>query len=404
LASASEGTDEDSPSAILQTALEGLGGIRRFVRSGQTVAIKANATWAFPPHTGSSTDPEFLRAVIQAVQEAGAGRIIVMDHCSIEPGAEECLRVNGIGALVKEMGVDFVFADRYAFPQSYFTKIELPHGRANQYMRVMKAAVEADVRINLAVAKSHNVAKFSMCLKHMMGFLQFPGSLHADLIQGIPDINTPSAIQADLHILEALRVRMPHGTSYAPAGSETDLTHPEVVSRRNTVIAGTDPVLIDSFGCVHFFDIRPEELAHLLRAQETGCGDMDVEAALSDGRIRRFKAGEPVVEETPTAAQTATGALRSPEPKPTATDLLAFQPPGEPAAPAESTGTEYSSSSRIAALDTLWNYALIPAAAVIAGISLAVLTRLRARLPMHPREGEEEQIPHGGKAAGKKTR
>jgi uncharacterized protein (DUF362 family) len=84
----------------------------RFVKAGQTVVIKPNATWAFAPHTASSSDPDVLRAVIEQVQRAGAGRIIVMDHCSIDPGAAECLRINGIASVVKELGVEGIFPDR----------------------------------------------------------------------------------------------------------------------------------------------------------------------------------------------------------------------------------------------------------------------------------------------------
>jgi len=122
-----------------------------------------------------------------------------------------------------------------------------------------------------------------------MGFLQQPGLLHTNLEQGIADISTPSAVQAQLHILEAIRVRIPHGMYPTCAGPETDITDPQVVSRRNTVIAGIDPVLIDAYGCINFFDIQPQELTHLLRAHESGCGDLDVDAALADNRIRLLR-------------------------------------------------------------------------------------------------------------------
>jgi uncharacterized protein (DUF362 family) len=169
-----KGTKNDSASAILQTTLDGLGGIGRFVKPGQTVAIKPNATWAYPPHTASSTDPDLLRALIQMVQDAGAKRIIVMDHCAIDPGTEESLRVSGIGAVVDSMGVEQVFPDRWHAPQETYTQIDLPSGKKYQSIGVIKAAVEADVRINMAVAKSHNVTKLTLSLKHMMGFLEEP--------------------------------------------------------------------------------------------------------------------------------------------------------------------------------------------------------------------------------------
>src|SRR5512136_635437 len=107
------GTSADSTTAILKTALDGLGGIERFVKPGMTVAIKPNATWAYPPFTASSTDPEMLRALILLVRQAGAKRVIVMDHCSIDPGTAECLRESGIGDVVDQLKVEKVFPDRY---------------------------------------------------------------------------------------------------------------------------------------------------------------------------------------------------------------------------------------------------------------------------------------------------
>jgi hypothetical protein len=398
--SVAEGKNEDTPALILQSALAGLGGMQRFVKSGQTVAIKPNATWAYAPNTASSTDPDFLRAVIQAVQAAGAGRIIVMDHCSIEPGADEALRVNGIGQLVKDLGVEHVFPDRFNAPPSTYTKIDLLHGLANQNIGVIKAAVEADVRINLAVAKTHNVARYTMCLKHMMGFLSQPGLLHSNLEQGIADLSTASPLQAQLHILEAIRVRIPSGSYPTCAGPETDITNPNVVARRNKVIAGIDPVLIDAFGCIDLFNIQPQELTHVLRAHESGCGDLDVEAALADGRIRRFTVGEalPIAApiNTPLAGATAV-ALQPTLSKPTAVNLPPGAPAGLPPGISPLGGTNCSPSDQLISANSLLDKTFIPAALVVGGLGLAVLTRMRRRLPKDV-QGSADPPAHAGSA------
>jgi hypothetical protein len=399
LVSVSAGNNDDTPDAILKTALEGLGGIQRFVKPGMTVAIKPNATWAYPPHTASSTDPDMLVALIHLVREAGAGRIIVMDHCSIEPGAADSLRVSGIGKLVKDEGVEGIFPDRNNAPLKTYTKIDLPQGEAFQQLGVIKAATEADLRINLAVAKTHNVTKMTMCMKHMMGFLQSPGLLHARLERGIVDLSTPSPIQASLHILEALRVRMPYESYRACAGPETDETNPNVVHRWNQIVAGTDPALIDAYGTVTYFGMQPEELPYLAKAAEVGFGTTDVEGASQDGRLKVFTAGKPVVIATPTVvpptqnsaasqppveittpSSTPAGPARTSTPLPTATAIpadLKDKPVGIEANTA-------STASQVVDLKPFLSVGLIPVAMVVTGAGLVAAARIHKRNPPEP--------------------
>lgn len=377
-----KGTDADSAEAILKSALEGLGGIGRFVKPGQVVAIKPNATWAFPPNTASSTDPDLLAALVNLVREAGAKKIIVMDHCSIDPGASEALRVSGIGKMVDKLGVEKLFLDRFAFPPTSVTSIPLVKGKSFQKVGVIKAAIEADVRINLAVAKSHSVTKMTMTMKHMMGFLEQPGLLHARLEQGIADLNTDSPIKADLHILEAIRVRLPLGDYRVCAGPETDKSHPAIVKRVNQIVAGIDPVLIDSWGCIHYYAVKPRELAHVKFGAEMGIGEMDVDKATADGRLQIFNVGDqraiptvkpsatPMVTATPTTQsqtnigdRTATPLVRS-----TSTPLPTAQPvPNDSGAP-EISGAGAGACNDVTDIRPFLNTALIPAAFVIAGL------------------------------------
>jgi len=379
---AASGTNDDSVEAILRSALDNLGGIGRFVKPGQTVAIKPNATWAFPPRTASSTDPAVLAALVKIVQEAGAGRIIVMDHCSIEPGAAESLRVNGIGKMVKTLGVESLFPDRFSGPKELYTKITLPNGKAFQSLGVIKAAIEADVRINLAIAKTHNVTRMTMCMKHMMGFLENPGSLHSRLIQGIVDINGESPFQADLHILEAIRVRIPWGQYQLCAGPETDITNPKVVKRVNQMVAGIDPVLIDAYGSRTFYSFDPNELPYTKMAADAGLGEIDLDKAAASGNLQTVIVGQvaktpqptqPVKQLTATAITINTplsGKSATATPLPTAVEeagpapaQLAIADPG-------------SVSADVASPNQFLSGALIPAAAIVTGIAVAAWHRL----------------------------
>ncbi len=391
-----KGTNNDSAAEILRTALDGIGGIGRFVKPGQTVAIKPNATWAYPPGTASSTDPDLLRALILMVREAGAKRIIVMDRSTLWTTAE-ALQVSGIGKVVDEAGVEKVFPEGYLAPAQICTTVELPKAKVPDFqkMPVLKAAVEADVRINMAVAKSHLVTKYTLCLKHMMGFLQQPNALHVQLEQGIADLNTASPIQAHLHILEAIRVRLPVGAARQAGGDDNEITNPRRVKRHNEIVVGTDPVLIDAYGCINYFSIKPQELTHVKFAAESGVGEIDVEKATAEGRLRTFTVGQAIptptatITPSPTYAPTATvantptaGPTPTPTPIPTNTPLPtpepipthALLPPGT-----VKRGNAGTTVGNVTNPAPFVGGALIPAAVVVAGTSVVVRGRLARR-------------------------
>jgi hypothetical protein len=388
-----KGGNEDSPAAILQTALAGLGGIERFVKPGQTVAIKPNATWAYPPHSASSTDPEFLRAVIEAVKAAGAKRIIVMDHCAIDPGTAETLRVSGIGALLNTLDVEQVFPDRRLASKDLFTQVDLPQGQEYKQLRVIKAAVDADVRINLAVAKTHNVTRLTLSMKHMMGFMEEPQLLHAWLYKGIADLNTSSPIQAQLHLLEAIRVRVPFGDYVVCAGPETDESDPRVVKRLNQVVAGTDPCLVDAYACINYFDIRPRELAYLSVAAQAKVGDVNVEKAIQTGKLLEFNVGDIQPTATPSATPTAAlveiststppSSTMATNAKPVTPELAATHTPrptttqdAASSLPAVGRATPGAVLGSVINPGPFLSVALIPAAAVVAGAGLVALHQM----------------------------
>jgi len=387
-----EGSDEDTPARFLKAALAPLGGIERFVRPGQTVCIKPNVTWANKPHTASSTDPDLLRALIEMIKAAGAKRIIVVDRCTIDPPMM-CLAESGIGQVLDETGVDRELLDRYLEPKSKYIDVEAPEGKAFKSIGVIKAAAEADVRINMAVAKTHLVLPVTLCCKHMIGFTENPGGLHATfeyLDQGIADLLGVPKIHPDLHILEAIRVRV-RGPSY---GDGTDVTDPSRVKRFNRLLAGTDPVLIDAYACENFFNRSPKEITHIVRAWESNHGEIDVKKATESGRLRSYTVAD-LLRPTPT-----------PSPTPAPTDWPTPTPPRYTPTPIV-TPTPFvagrgqgGSGDAIVDLGPALNGALVPLAMVIGGMGMVVGRRLASRLPKAPGGGEAEGNSQGDGGAG----
>jgi uncharacterized protein (DUF362 family) len=392
------GTNADVAETYLRTALEGLGGMGRFVKAGQSVAIKVNVTWPAPPNTASNTDPELLRAMIKLVREAGASRVIITDHViGADAVASETVPLSGIGKVLDETKVERAIFSGFDELEARYATITAPKSKVIEdgTFGVIKAASQADVRINMAVAKSHSVLPVTMTLKHMMGLMYNPGYLHGvGLDQGIADINSAEGIHCSLHVLEAIRVRLTGNAN--GRGNESNPEPGKLVKRFNQLLVGTDPVLIDSYGANVLFkgykaDARG--ILHILRSYQMGLGEIDVDTAMADGRMQAFQAGQQVVPPTatptvtPTAAPIATGQPTATMPAaatPTATPPKAA--PTQPPAPtfaAEPAGGVSGGASGTS--DAVLNYvpavsgALVPVVAIVAALGMVVRRRLEAR-------------------------
>ncbi len=95
-----------------------------------------------------------------------------------------------------------------------------------------------------------------MCLKNTMGVLGGNrGNIHRDLDQMIADMNTP------IRSTCTCSTRCASSPATGPQGGRL-----ADVKRRDTVIAGTDPVAVDSFGAT-LFGITGRDVPHVLCAQ-----------------------------------------------------------------------------------------------------------------------------------------
>ena len=196
------------------------------------------------------------------------------------------------------------------------------------------------------------------------------------LDQGIADICTAPGIKPALHILEAIRVRVA-GAAY---GTGTDVTDPVRVKRMNQVIAGTDPVLIDSYATGSFFKLSPMEVTHIKRAFETNAGEIDVQAAMASGRLRSYRPED--IKPTPTFTATATATPLPTVPgEPTATATPILTPTLMPTATPVPAPCVRMPADGILDINPLLDAPLVPLAAIIGGVGIVVGRRLASSLP-----------------------
>ena len=253
------------PAAATRKALEAMGGISRFVKKGQRVVLKPNMSFANPPEWGSTTHPLVVATVAQACIEVGAQRVVVLDYPLRR--AELCLERSGIREACKRLkGVHVLALEE----KKFFREIKVPQGKVLERVEVFKELLDSQVLINLPVAKSHPATGVSLGIKGLMGLIWDRGSFHAqyNINQALADLAT--AIKPQLTLLDATRALVSGG----PGG-------PGDVQKPNLIIAGIDPVAVDSYGVTvapwYGQNFKGRQVEHLLAAYQRGLGKIDVE-------------------------------------------------------------------------------------------------------------------------------
>jgi len=253
------------PVAATKKALDALGGISQFVKRGQRVVLKPNMSFARTPDLSATTHPLVVATVARACIEAGAQQVLVLDHTLHR--AEICLERTGIRDACKSIfGVHVLTLQE----RKFFREVKVPKGKILESVEVVKEILDGYSLINIPVAKSHSATGVSLGMKGLMGLIWDRESFHSryNINQAIADLGT--VIKPELTILDATRALVSGG----PGG-------PGEVKKPNLIIAGTDPVAVDSYGVsiVPWYgqNFKGRQVEHLLAAYEKGLGKIDID-------------------------------------------------------------------------------------------------------------------------------
>ena len=250
---------DDLP-ANIPKLLEPLGGIGKFVRSGQIVGILANSPWKNP---GYYTRPDVVLVLADLCLKAGAKEIVIFKPAS------EAFWERG---LLYEKYKSIISGFRYGTDH---VEKEIPAGISLKKAEIYKELDEADIFISVPVAKHHAGTIFSGNLKGLMGISSSATNrnMHSPdgeytydeveyLAQCIADLNLLR--KPDLCVIDAIECALSNG----PAG-------PGKTVSPGKLIAGTDPLATDVYaaGLIGF---NPDDILTFKRAQEHGLGEIDL--------------------------------------------------------------------------------------------------------------------------------
>jgi uncharacterized protein (DUF362 family) len=247
-----------TPEAMFDRGIAALGGIGRFVKPGQTVAIKPNISWDVPEDAAANTSPALVARVIKHCLDAGAKRVVVLDH-SIEYW-ESSRENSGIGAAVKASGGIYAPSES----EGYYQKTELS-GSVLKATQVHEALLECDSFISIPVLKHHGGAGVSIAMKNLMGCIWNRREYHSKGLQAcIADFL--HVRKPDLSIVDANRVITRHG----PRGGS-----PDDIVEMNSLIISHDIVAADA-ASARLLGREPAEIGHIRLAAEAGFGQIDL--------------------------------------------------------------------------------------------------------------------------------
>jgi uncharacterized protein (DUF362 family) len=247
--------NENEPEALVRKAITALGGMKRFVSRGDVVVVKPNIGWDRTPIHAANTNPRVVAEVVKLAYDAGAKQVVVTDASCNEPN--RCFQRSGIWKAAYDVGAEVVLPAAHRF-RSMRLK-----GEVLDEWPVYTPLIQADKVINVPIAKHHNLSRYTAAMKNWYGSLGGRRNrLHQNIDVSIADLAT--FMQPTLTVVDGWRVLMRNGPQ---GGNIAD------AKEMRTVIASTDQVAADSYGC-ELIGRTAEEIPYLKMGHERGLGTM----------------------------------------------------------------------------------------------------------------------------------
>ncbi len=244
---AGKGIDE-----AVRRSVDLLGGLR--LEGGEHVVIKPNVCNAKNPYGMVITDFRVIEAVVELVREK-TDRITVVESDNISGPAEKRMMESGLLDRLDELGVGFLnlSEDEFDIHEVVGAKLRLP-----------RTVLDADFFVNLPKIKTEGHVLVTLSIKNLFGVIQRAKkkTLHKRLNEVLPYL--AKAVRNDLIVVDGVVAMEGNGPLI---GTPREL---------GVVVAGMNPVSVDSM-CARLMGFDPYEIKHLVRAQEMGVGEIDLD-------------------------------------------------------------------------------------------------------------------------------
>ena len=254
------GRDPDSEEILgmVKRAVDLIGGMEGIVEPGDIVALKPNVVTGKSAGRGVTTDPRVIEALIKLSYKAGAGKVLVVEGSGYGTPIGEALEASGMREAAERSGAETVDVDR-----DELVEVKVPNPLILDKIPVSKRFLEADVKVNVPVMKTHDQMLMTLGMKNMKGIIQKHQKRlfhRIGLAKAIVDLN--KAVPLDLSVVDAINAMEGLGPSFGDI-IELDL-----------VMASRDVYSLDVVGA-QVMGFTPSEIEYLKLASEQGLVNLE---------------------------------------------------------------------------------------------------------------------------------
>ena len=249
----------EEPENMVSEAIDLLGGIDKFIKSGDVVFIKPNVCGGVVGKRGTYTSPEVISALIELIKKKSS-RIIVGEADSEMYDADRMLSETGIRRAAEDCGAEVVNLSKGEMVKKVVTDAYML-----REFEISKVVAEADKIISVPVAKAHSITDVTLSLKCMFGALpeRHKAKYHK--------------LGIDMVITDIVKAFPPHlSVVDATVGMEGEGPFKGNPVALNLIICGDNAVATDSVTS-SILGYKPAKIKHLELAAKSGLGPLNLD-------------------------------------------------------------------------------------------------------------------------------
>ncbi|MFH1672039.1 MAG: DUF362 domain-containing protein [Pseudomonadota bacterium] len=235
----------------VRKAINLAGGLDEIIKGSSKVLIKPNLGKPAPSGSGILTNAQVTEAVTRMVMEIGPKSVIIGDGAIAGYdfagfSTKEVFETSGMMEVAGRLGVELRNLNTDSFAE-----VTISHPHVMEKVKIAKTALESDVIISVPVLKSHIRTHVTLSLKNMKGVM--PGA----------EKRKSHRLGLDLAIADLISAVRPHyAVIDATFGMEGLWQYPQDTRELGIVIAGRDPLAVDTVG-TSVMGIDTDQVMHL---------------------------------------------------------------------------------------------------------------------------------------------